>query len=593
MTLRAKLVITMFILGIIIVILSTGFMTKYNKKMLTEDILGKNRDIALAISISLDNYMSELANITKTLASTPSFKQYLLDSIESLEPLDEADRRVRFNELNERWANTDDVEELFIKEYLSNPVAKYLKNQLEVIPDLYGEIFLTDKYGKLVASTTKLTTFTHEEKYWWLGGYNGGKGKIFFDDRGYDVSAGEFVLGVVAPVYHDDEVIGILKCNMKIFSLFDEIIKSYSPLYKPGTVKIARTNGQVVLELGKPPLSTKVDKNLLPIIKEDGISKILENQKGEDILFSISSIKNTKDYGDYSFGGDYETIDHTLGNEGDNWAVILTMPKHIIDDKVFDLTKQFLVVGIMSVIFVALFALVFIGGTTKALTELANFAEGVGWKDLNKHVEVRSGDEIGILAKSFNNMLDNLKETMASKEELSMEINKRMQVEEKLRYLSTIDELTQLYNRRAFNDYLDKYIHHSRNFNELFSLVMIDIDHYKRINDQYGHNIGDRILIKLSKILSENIRKVDILSRWGGEEFMILMPSIGVKEAYIAAERLRSIVEDTELERGIHITISVGATEFNDTDSFNDLIKRVDDAQYKAKGNGRNNVQIL
>lgn len=122
---------------------------------------------------------------------------------------------------------------------------------------------------------------------------------------------------------------------------------------------------------------------------------------------------------------------------------------------------------------------------------------------------------------------------------------------------------------------------------------MIDIDYFKKINDSYGHDVGDEVLIKLSKVLLENIRKVDILARWGGEEFAILMPKINAGEAYKMLEKLRKTIEGTRLINDISITISVGVTELKNTDTFDDLVKRTDEALYKAKNSGRNNVQVL
>jgi diguanylate cyclase (GGDEF)-like protein len=160
-------------------------------------------------------------------------------------------------------------------------------------------------------------------------------------------------------------------------------------------------------------------------------------------------------------------------------------------------------------------------------------------------------------------------------------------------YFSTVDELTKVYNRRALNDYLEKLIDYSKCYGEPLSIAMVDIDYFKGINDSYGHDVGDEVLIKLSEILLRNIRKVDILARWGGEEFTILMPKINVEEAYKMLETLRKTIENTRVINDMRVTISVGVTELKNTDTFDDLIRRADEVLYKAKNNGRNNVQVL
>lgn len=190
-------------------------------------------------------------------------------------------------------------------------------------------------------------------------------------------------------------------------------------------------------------------------------------------------------------------------------------------------------------------------------------------------------------------MVDRLKTTMSSKDELTKEIDKRIVVEERLRHLSTIDELTQLYNRRAFNDYLEKFTIQSEKLNEPLSILMLDIDYFKKINDKYGHNTGDELLRNLAKILLSNTRSDDIVSRWGGEEFIILMPNIDKENVFKIAERLRITIEETRLIKDIQITVSIGITEFKKMDSIEQLIGRVDEAQYMAKAKGRNNVQVI
>lgn len=204
-----------------------------------------------------------------------------------------------------------------------------------------------------------------------------------------------------------------------------------------------------------------------------------------------------------------------------------------------------------------------------------------------------SKDEIGRLAQSFNRMVLSLRETMASRDELTAEIEKRREIEEELKVLSTVDELTQLYNRRAFNDFLAQMIVQAQRYNEPLSIAMLDFDHFKKINDRLGHTVGDSVLKQLSEIIQANICASDVLARWGGEEFILLMPKITLADAARVMDRLRLIVADEEFVGGSTVTISVGVTELRPGDGFDDLLKRVDEAQYRAKASGRNNVQTI
>ena len=206
---------------------------------------------------------------------------------------------------------------------------------------------------------------------------------------------------------------------------------------------------------------------------------------------------------------------------------------------------------------------------------------------------MRSKDEIGRLAQSFNRMVLSLRETMASRDELTAEIEKRREIEEELKVLSTVDELTQLYNRRAFNDFLAQMIVQAQRYNEPLSIAMLDFDHFKKINDRLGHTVGDSVLKQLAEIIQANIRASDVLARWGGEEFILLMPKITLADAARVMDRLRLLVADEDFVGGSTVTMSVGLTELRPGDGFDDLLMRVDEAQYRAKASGRNNVQTI
>jgi diguanylate cyclase (GGDEF)-like protein len=551
----------------------------------------KNNDISKAIAVTFDNYFNEILKDSKTLASVPLLRQSLKESIEKYDGMDIEERTRIIDERNEKWMEIDDVSDPFIQSYISNPVAEYLEYQEEVIPDWYGEIFLTNKYGELVASTSKLTTLAHGNKYWWLAAYDNGKGKPFFDDRGYDDSVDGYVLGAVVPVYEDGEVIGILKSNINIFNLIKSVIEDYAEVYKPSAMRIARSEGLIVYEEGTEPLSSSLGDNVMSVISE-GKTMFL-NRENERSLLSIASIVATEGTSVFGFGGNSSSIDHNNGNDGESWMVVLTMPEVIALEASKEFTRNFLIYSILLVIILIVASVFFIKRVTKPITELVLLTEEIGNGNLDKRINISSRDEVGRLGNSFNMMIDNINRTMASKAELSEEIEKRKIIEAKLMHLSTVDELTGLYNRRAFNDYLEKFKLHSIRYDEPLLAIMIDIDYFKNINDTYGHSVGDEVLKKLSEVLTDNVRDADVLARWGGEEFIILSPSLKLEAGYPFAERLREIIEKTVFSQDISLTVSIGITQLEKNDSNDDFLSRVDNAQYNAKAEGRNNTQML
>ncbi len=164
-------------------------------------------------------------------------------------------------------------------------------------------------------------------------------------------------------------------------------------------------------------------------------------------------------------------------------------------------------------------------------------------------------------------------------------------MEEKLLTLSTTDPLTMAYNRRYFLHVLDSEISRAVRYKTVFSLIMFDIDHFKQVNDTFGHDAGDEVLAGIVALMHKRIRKNDVLARWGGEEFMILLSGTGLENAGIFADKLIEEVRDMMFERSGKITASFGVTEYRINDSADSVLKRVDELVYLAKNEGRNCVR--
>jgi len=161
-----------------------------------------------------------------------------------------------------------------------------------------------------------------------------------------------------------------------------------------------------------------------------------------------------------------------------------------------------------------------------------------------------------------------------------------------LEYLATIDKLTGIYNRLRLDDILQNELDRSKRYNHYFACAIIDIDYFKNVNDTYGHLIGDKVLKELSKVVKQNIRTSDYFGRWGGEEFLIILPEINKIDLENLLEKIRvNISEHDFLEAG-NQTISIGATISVKSDIKDSVINRADIALYEAKNSGRNRVVI-
>ncbi|MGB3751970.1 MAG: diguanylate cyclase, partial [Arcobacteraceae bacterium] len=154
--------------------------------------------------------------------------------------------------------------------------------------------------------------------------------------------------------------------------------------------------------------------------------------------------------------------------------------------------------------------------------------------------------------------------------------------------LSRTDRLTQICNRMVIDEVLEREFNRFLRNKTIFSVILIDIDKFKLVNDNYGHLIGDQVLVDFSNILKEHSRKTDIVGRWGGEEFMMICIDTEIDGAFQVAEKIRKVTENYNFEVAKKCTISLGISQIQDNDNINSLLKRVDENLYKAKDTGRN-----
>jgi diguanylate cyclase (GGDEF)-like protein/PAS domain S-box-containing protein len=166
-------------------------------------------------------------------------------------------------------------------------------------------------------------------------------------------------------------------------------------------------------------------------------------------------------------------------------------------------------------------------------------------------------------------------------------------VHELLKRQATTDALTGIFNRQKFSEELHREILEVQRYNHPLSLIMFDVDHFKMINDTYGHLVGDAVLKEITALVLEHIRSVDIFARWGGEEFVILSPNTAVTASQQLAEKLRQMIAQFRFSCPSTITASFGITQFLDDDVADSFINRSDMALYRAKERGRNRVESL
>lgn len=187
---------------------------------------------------------------------------------------------------------------------------------------------------------------------------------------------------------------------------------------------------------------------------------------------------------------------------------------------------------------------------------------------------------------------DIIKKLVMYEEQVSQILSELNEKNEALRNIANTDELTGAYNRHYFDKVIITEFERNNRYYESLSLLIFDIDHFKKVNDTWGHSVGDDVLTAVASVIKENIRKPDVFIRWGGEEFTILLPQTNLAGALAVGEKLRVMLENIEHPQVGKVTASFGVAERIMGESFESWFKRLDEALYKAKESGRNCVVI-
>ena len=171
-------------------------------------------------------------------------------------------------------------------------------------------------------------------------------------------------------------------------------------------------------------------------------------------------------------------------------------------------------------------------------------------------------------------------------------VTKYKEMEKKLELAAITDGLLGIYNRRYCSQRLQAEIYRAKRYQSLFSIILMDIDHFKSINDNYGHDVGDAVLKSVANAIQSRLRQSDVFGRWGGEEFILILPETDLSHAAQLAENLQRLIMDLIIHPVSQLTVSQGLAEFQNSDTELSILKRADECLYKAKEEGRNRVMI-
>jgi diguanylate cyclase (GGDEF)-like protein len=286
-------------------------------------------------------------------------------------------------------------------------------------------------------------------------------------------------------------------------------------------------------------------------------------------------------------------------------GVAIGFSTHPLDEKIDTLTRQSVFLMLVSLGIGGVITFLISQQITNPLGQLTNLAGRMAGGEQSLRIDLKSKDEIGQLGSAFNRMAQAIQKREQDLRQLAEDLEKTVadrteELRSQNRILEKIaitDPLTEAFNRRHFFDLSETEIQRALRYGHPLSVMIIDVDHFKVINDTYGHRVGDQVLVNIVRLCQENIRNVDVFARYGGEEFVVLMPETHCGEICATAERICTLVAETPITVGgikITVTLSIGVACWDGEQdlNFDQLLSRADIALYRAKDEGRNTVVV-
>lgn len=577
--------------------LTTALVTSYlfQKATLTQTMGTAFQGLAKETSLKLGLLIEELVTGAQLLAGDKAVHEALDGANASYPSGTDPDQRLR--ELETRWLRRDLNRQ---NPPLQHEASSVLRTASRQSAELYGQLLLVDREGGLVAAANTPRHFRYRNDTWWQAAYHQGRGAIYIGDIQWDAEMGRYTLPLAIPVHRGEEILGFLLAVHKVDRLFKSVTGVH--IGSSDHTMLANSEGDLLF---CPIFQIKnhiLNKALVELIAkpEPGwvVSKVDVHYAGRNAINGFAPVKlETVGLSNKSLGGEHWYI-FTSQNPQETYGPLRTLLEWTALSAVLGLgiliglavlVSRRVVTPIIRLRKVAQEITEEIQGLPQPAGESVESRPSLQPLGVEKHtpaLKIATGDEIEDLAVSFSEMTQALAQTH---EQLAL-------TTKRLEEMAITDELTGLYNRRFFFEELKAEFARTLRFRLDLSCLMIDLDFFKEINDRHGHQAGDRVLKSLAQLLLEHCREQDTLSRFGGEEFMAILPQTDSKGALVQAERLRRQVESRSfpIDQGqaLKLTISIGVASYPDDriTEIENLVKIADDALYLSKQQGRNRI---
>lgn len=407
----------------------------------------------------------------------------------------------------------------------------------------------------------------------------------------------DLALSASYPIYQNGQLQGVMGTHITLSAL-NELLKAAVNNKKAIAYILEKASGELVANTAGE-LNFRVDK-------EGAIDRIDVEENTNPLV--KDAFKQYKESGLSSYEkdtpqGKFHIKITELQRTGLDWLVVTIVPEYLY---MVEIEKSIIISVVLSAIIVIAAILLWakkIDKYMRPIYDLISVTEQFSQGDFSCRANISTKNEIGKLGHAFNNMAEEISGLINNLEkkvtERTKELEKRnlelAKAQSQLELSAQVDFLTGLYNRKFMISRLEEAISNFHSKTEDFSVVMMDIDYFKKVNDQYGHDCGDFILKETARLLKQNIRKSDFVARWGGEEFLLLLSYTTLNEALQAAEKLRSSMEGhlfTCKDWNIRVTATFGIAVYSQDMDVDGVIKNADIALYNGKRSGRNQVHV-
>lgn len=427
-----------------------------------------------------------------------------------------------------------------------NEIEDYFKLLLSQFTN-YQRLMLYDVSSGLLAQSSNKSSPVDLPENWVVGGYTNDRLLI------HHVKDSKYFIVAIPVLSSARKINGWLAVEMEVKLLADLFITNKNNL--GAEILLLNQSGDQIVGI-----SSIRTQNTESIISKKSALKIAATQN------ELVRIRDTEGY---------ELVGVSASVGAQPWTVLMLRSEAEIFAGINQLRNISLIIALLLIALIGFISMILAQSILMPLQQLKKAAEQVSDGNLSVSLEYLGQDELGQAMKVFNSMVGKLDQSY-----------------QELELLSTTDALTGLCNRKRVMTILTEALERYRRYDSVFSILMIDIDHFKIVNDQYGHLAGDAVLREVGELFSHALRNIDTASRYGGEEFLILLDQSNENEARKTAERIRKSIDQYKFkyeDLKLHCTLSIGITTVrNSNQTENILIREADDALYVAKKEGRN-----